>query len=89
MKGAGRSITLWVASVVAVLLESRAAMAVTIHEYPIPTPACIPFSIASGPDGNLWFTENYGARIGRITPSGDVTEFALPGGSSSRDCFRP
>ena len=29
-----------------------------------------------GPDGNLWFPE--GGAIGRITPSGAVTEFPLP-----------
>ena len=34
-------------------------------------------AIASGPDGNLWFTELFGNRIGRITPDGKVTEFPL------------
>jgi len=33
-----------------------------------------PQAIVTGPDGNLWFTEVFG-RIGRITPSGVVTEF--------------
>jgi virginiamycin B lyase len=33
-----------------------------------------PHAIAAGPDGNVWFTETFG-RIGRITPSGVVTEF--------------
>jgi virginiamycin B lyase len=42
-----------------------------------------PFAIARGPDGNLWFTELSGDRIGRITPAGVVTEFPIPttGGS--------
>ncbi len=31
--------------------------------------------IAAGPDGNVWFTEGVGNKIGRITPAGDVTEF--------------
>ena len=35
-----------------------------------------PESITAGPDGNLWFTERYAGRIGRITPDGVVTEFA-------------
>ena len=35
-----------------------------------------PFEITAGPDGNLWFTENVGNRIGRITPAGVVTEFS-------------
>ena len=35
-----------------------------------------PESITAGPDGNLWFTEHFAGRIGRITPDGIVTEFA-------------
>jgi len=38
-----------------------------------------PVGIAAGPDGNLWFTESAANQIGRITPGGVVTEFALPG----------
>jgi streptogramin lyase len=40
------------------------------------TPASSPNSIAAGADGNLWFTEFNGNRIGRITPAGAVTEFS-------------
>jgi streptogramin lyase len=29
-----------------------------------------PFGIAEGPDGNIWFTEQTGNKIGRMTPSG-------------------
>ncbi len=35
-----------------------------------------PVSVTPGPDGNLWFTEFDGNRIGRITPAGIVTEFS-------------
>jgi virginiamycin B lyase len=38
--------------------------------------ASSPAGIALGADGNLWFTEEYGDRIGRITPRGVVTEFS-------------
>src|ERR1700681_1487861 len=38
--------------------------------------ASSPEGIALGPDGNLWFTEFTGDRIGRITPHGVVTEFS-------------
>ena len=42
--------------------------------------------ISRGPDGNLWFTEGYAfgvpTQIGRITPSGVLTLFTVPGGSS-------
>jgi streptogramin lyase len=37
-----------------------------------------PFSITSGPDGNLWFTEITGDRIGIITTSGVITEIPIP-----------
>lgn len=35
-------------------------------------------AIASGPDGNMWFTNNANNSIGRITPSGTVTYFEVP-----------
>ena len=34
------------------------------------------YGIAAGSDHNLWFTENAGKKIGRITPSGTITEFS-------------
>src|SRR5262249_25583102 len=37
-----------------------------------------PFSITTGPDGNLWLAERLGDRIARITTSGVVTEFPVP-----------
>jgi len=40
----------------------------------------LPGSIDAGPDGNLWFTELFAQRIGRITPGGAITEFPIPGG---------
>jgi streptogramin lyase len=48
------------------------------------TSGSIPEGIAAGPDGNLWFTEFGGNRIGRITPAGVVTEFSagITSGSS-------
>ena len=37
-----------------------------------------PLGITAGPDGNLWFTEIDGNRIGRMTPAGgDLQEFNL------------
>jgi streptogramin lyase len=37
-----------------------------------------PESIATGPDGNLWFPEFFANRIGRMTPAGTLTEFPIP-----------
>jgi streptogramin lyase len=36
-----------------------------------------PRGIAAGPDGNVWFTSTH--RIGRITPTGQITLYADPG----------
>ncbi len=54
------------------------AAAGTVTEFPVP--AGTPFDITAGPDGNLWFTDGVGG-IGRITPSGSITEFPVPGGA--------
>jgi streptogramin lyase len=50
----------------------------TIQEFSVPTTNGFPSEITAGPDGNIWFTEFYGDKIGRITPSGTVTEFPIP-----------
>jgi hypothetical protein len=68
----------------AVLFTSFAApmgadAAVTITEYAIPTGGSQPIGITAGPDGNLWFTELSGNKIGKITTSGTITEFPAGG----------
>ena len=52
----------------------------TITEFQIPFESRLdyPYWITSGPDGNLWFTEYDGDRIGRITTTGVITEFPIP-----------
>ena len=42
-----------------------------ITEFPLPSPGSGPAGIAAGPDDNLWFTEQLGNKIGRITPEED------------------
>ena len=51
---------------------------VTITEYPIPTPAANAGAITTGADGNLWFAELGGNKIGKITTSGVITEYPIP-----------
>ncbi len=62
-------------------LEDRTLLT-TINEFSLPSlpggASSEPHWITAGPDGNLWFTVNIAGEIGRITPSGTVTEFPLP-----------
>jgi len=54
-------------------------MSLTLTDFQIPLVRYIaPGGIATGSDGNLWFTENAAGRIGRMTPAGVLTEYALP-----------
>ncbi len=39
----------------------------------------LPLNVTVGPDKNLWFTELTGEKIGRVTTSGTISEFALSG----------
>jgi len=62
--------------------------AASFTEYPIPPANSFPFAsapalITSGPDGALWFTEQGGNEIGRITTAGVITEFPIPTANSN------
>jgi streptogramin lyase len=48
-----------------------------ITDFPLPAMST-PGQITAGPDGNLWFTETQSNKIGRLTPTGTLTEFPLP-----------
>jgi len=56
-------------------ISMKSAFALTISEFAIPTASSTPQAIAAGPDGNLWFTEYGGVKIGKITPAGVFTEY--------------
>jgi virginiamycin B lyase len=43
--------------------------------FPTPNPNAHPNNHTTGPDGNLWFTEDHA--VGRITPDGTITEFPV------------
>ena len=36
-----------------------------------------PYYMTNGPDGNIWFSEDFVQKIARITPTGTITEFLL------------
>src|SRR6266849_10306958 len=62
----------------AVVINHAPAQAATLTEFAVPTFNSVPEGITLGPDGNLWFTEfqaGGGHQIGRITPTGTITEF--------------
>src|SRR5262245_44006414 len=70
----------WFGHIIVVALArgvSFAATAPPIVEFPLPTPFSAPAGITAGPAGNLWFTEQAGNKIGRITPAGIITEFVI------------
>jgi streptogramin lyase len=48
-----------------------------LKEFPLPTTESSPRVIALGADGNMWFSEHTGNRIGRITPDGTIAEFPI------------
>jgi virginiamycin B lyase len=43
-----------------------------------PGPSTLPQGIATGSDGAVWFTEECGNRIARLTLSGQITEYLVP-----------
>ncbi len=56
-----------------------------VTEFGLATPDSAPAQITQGPDGALWFTENNGNKIGRITPNGDISGFTVPTPNSTPD----
>jgi virginiamycin B lyase len=68
------------AAVVSAALGSGvAASDQTITEFSIPTLGSGPAAITVGPEGNLWFLEIDGNKLGRITVAGEINEFAVRG----------
>lgn len=49
-----------------------------LTEFSTPSGARAPLGIVAGSDGNLWFAEYDKSKIGSITTSGVVTEYAVP-----------
>jgi hypothetical protein len=50
------------------VVTPTAALALTgrIIEFPVPTANSTPHFITAGPDGNIWFTEFLGNKIGQL-----------------------
>jgi virginiamycin B lyase len=60
---------------------ARVTLDGALTEFPVSTPGDLN-GIAAGPDGNLWFTDAGRNEIGRITPAGAITKFAIPTAAS-------
>ena len=77
------------------LSMARAAVAAPIgalKQFKVPTANSQPRAITNGSDGNRWFTEgteftSAPAKIARITPAGDVTEFAPDAAAGCNFCI--
>ncbi|MEK7559212.1 MAG: C39 family peptidase [Patescibacteria group bacterium] len=74
--------TIIVASFFGFFARADAQDILTITEFPIVN-GNTPYGITAGPDGNIWFTEYYANKIGRITPGGVITIFLIPTSLSS------
>lgn len=81
---------------VAVLLASASGLAVAagpasaaVQDFPVPTPDSELTDIATGKDGSLWFSEQKGYKVGRITTSGQITEWTIPREDAEDTDFGP
>jgi virginiamycin B lyase len=65
------------------LVLAAPAGATSITEFPLLVAHSGPEGIAAGPDGNLWYAEYDGSRVGRITPTGTVGDWSNGSGIST------
>ncbi len=56
----------------------------TFTTFSLQPPGSTPSTVALGSDGNIWFAQT-APYIGRITPSGSITEFPIPSGHHAND----
>ena len=54
------------------------ARAANVQAFAVPTPGAGLSNIVAGPDGALWFNEQNGFSVGRITTAGAITEYPVP-----------
>ena len=77
-----KHVVVWMSAAFLVLAWARPVAAADdvgeITEFAVPFGGAELVDITPGPDGNLWFTEIDTARVGRVTPSGVMTEFVMP-----------
>jgi streptogramin lyase len=74
---------LWLADVGQNAMLKVSTSGQVLATYAFPVALTQPQGLAVGPDGNIWIAEYGRSKIGRITPSGTLTEFATPTGGSN------
>jgi virginiamycin B lyase len=67
-----KTLAAWFLTLPAMALAQQTA----IHVFPIPAAISAPGYMIPGPQKSVWFTD--GPQIGRITPSGEITQFPTP-----------
>jgi streptogramin lyase len=80
--GIGSSIVLFLGFLGYFGPQSASAAMGDITEFPL-VAYSRPSVMVAGPDGNLWFTEGGSKAIGRMSTSGELTDFAVSGSSAS------
>lgn len=88
---------LWVSDIGNVKRLGRIAADGTFTGYPLTGFGLnpLPYSLTTGPDGNIWFTvalktldgSPAGGAIGRMTPSGTMTAFPVPTGNAFDNAY--
>jgi streptogramin lyase len=53
-------------------------------QYPLAGEGIVPEGITAGPDGNIWFTEHYGNKIGKMTTTGSSVTYSPAAGAEPR-----
>jgi len=78
VRGRGKSsVLLFSLLILGAVLTASPAGAVTVSEFSAGMPASAqPDLITSGPDGNLWFANDYIDSIGRVSTTGSITIFS-------------
>ena len=78
----------WIIRLLALACANTVSMAqwLNVQSFPVPTNVSQTIDITNGPDGALWFAEWNGDKIGRITTSGNITEYPLPISCGGLNC---
>ena len=59
-----------------------------VTEYPLPSASSLPYEIAAGTDGNLWFTQ-YNGPVGKISTAGTIALYPSAGVTSGQEGLAP